>query len=129
MSDRRSTTCRKWRQTSSGARAVCSLDRDHPGDCSWQDYFTPRIVDERRDIGPYQDVQQVKKQWESWSTGMPLADDQKAIMLIMESLLLAGRVPTQYEQNVLARQKIDPILAQILSGWIISVAAARPASL
>jgi len=81
-------------------------------------------VSEFRDNGPFDDADQVIRQWASWSRGMQglLSNREAARMLLLEALLIAGRQPTTFEKDYLEGIEIDPILSQILAGWLISAA-------
>jgi hypothetical protein len=82
------------------------------------------MSDEIRDVGPYVSVQQVTEQFGNWSRGMSavLPAHDTVVMLLTESLMLAGVHVSAYEQQVLRSRGLDPVFAQVLSGWLIRAA-------
>lgn len=121
--DRRSTLCKKW-VVIEDRRTPCSFFRAHEGPCSW-DVIYPSDDSAIRDVGPFQGPDQVMEQFARWSAGMPISQTAAALMLMMEGALLAGLVPTEFERDYIVEHGVDPVLATILSGWLIRTASLK----
>jgi hypothetical protein len=114
--DLRRSTCKKWRLID-GRRTPCGLPRDHEGLCTWA--FIPPVEDEMANRGPYEDSDAAMQQFANWSHNLPVGLNQASVMMVNEALLRAGVIPTAFEHEYLTEFGIDPILATILSGWLI----------
>lgn len=115
--DRRRTLCKKWVQLD-GRRTPCSFAREHEGPHSW-DVFYPSDGDEMRDVGPFEDGEQAMRQFANWSAGLLMPEAHSAVLSLMEGALLAGIVATDFEREYITQHGLDPVLATILSGWLI----------
>lgn len=71
----------------------------------------------RRDIGPYETEEQAWMQYLNWSHNMPGPTAFKVQMLLNEALI--GLKPSEFELRYLEESKLDPVLAQIISGLIL----------
>lgn len=79
--------------------------------------------DPRRDIGPYDGPDAALKQYAVTGYGMPpWANEQLCGLVIREAMSGAGAAASEFELdylNTFMREHHDPILAQLIQGWII----------
>jgi hypothetical protein len=115
--DGRKITCRKW-VTIDGKRTSCGKPRYHEDLCTWE---TVMMTDGSpwADAGPYEDVAQAMKHFATWATDKPVGQTEAARLKVLEAAMLAGIVPTKFEQDYLEASLTDPILATILHGWLL----------
>lgn len=118
MTDRRSTTCRKWRVVS-GKRTPCALDRDHEGLCSWDVRSANSLW---QNVGPYEDVVQVMRQFGRWSATMQQPHAKGGPIAVMEGAMIAAVRITPFEAEYLATHGVDPVLGTIIAGMLIRAA-------
>ncbi len=75
--------------------------------------------DPRRDIGPYESEEQILKQFAATTYGIPGSRKELCGIVLREALLLAGVQPSEFELRHADAHWIDPVMAQILAGWLI----------
>lgn len=74
---------------------------------------------EHRDVGPYTSAEQAMRQFENWSAWMPMPSPLLAEICIKEALLATKVAMPQFELETLEKaMQWDPLLAQIVAGWI-----------
>lgn len=77
-----------------------------------------------RDNGPYRNADQAMKQFAAQTFGIPGPDRVHIGLVIREALLLTGLdLGTAFELDYLGEylraNRLDPVFAQIIAGWII----------
>ncbi len=80
--------------------------------------------DPRRDVGPYPDVAAALKQFAATTYGIPGSTVDHSRVVIREALMLGrvelgGYTEVEYLDKYLDLHGADPIMVQIIAGWIV----------
>lgn len=135
------TICGSWRTimgVHGNFRSTCRQERDHPGDHDWQesvDEMGRRLAlsrpsantyepDPMRNLGPYLNADEVIRQFNAATFGIPYINFLQMMDLVIGESLLLGEVnPSEFEADFFRtwaeEQNMEPMVAQIIGTWIL----------